>query len=156
MSSNNSIQNSFLRTTRDFPEDLHALSQEIDRTYVDVANAVNLRTIGIFPTKKPIMTGEGWFINAQRRQGLRQIYTFTAAGSIPHGINTANIYAFTKIYGTFTDGSIWYPLPYVNVVNANNQVSITVTSSNIVITAGAGAPPVITSGYVVLEWIANV
>lgn len=146
----------YLRTTRNFPTEAQPLSVEINKSYVDIATAVNARVIGLFPTTRPAITGESWFITSQRRQTLRQVYTFTAAGNIPHGINTSQIAGFTRIYGTFTDGSVWYPLPYVSEVAANDQVSVTVTSTNIVITAGGGAPPTITSGIAVLEWLANV
>ena len=152
-------QSPYLREQRNFPPDnQQALTVEIDRAYIDIALKVNARTIGLFPDNKPIVTGEQWFINgqAQKQQTLRQIYIFTAAGSIPHGIIVSQIYGFTKIYGTFTDGTNWYPLPYVDVVSATNQVGVIVTPTNIVIAAGAGSPPAITSGTVVLEWLSLV
>jgi len=155
----NYVNNSpFIRTTREYPEDLNLLCVEVDRAYVDTADAVNNRTIGIFPTSKPAINGESWFVNKNQKQnGIRKVYTFSTFGPIPHGLDNiwSGIYAFTRIYGTFTDGTIWYPLPYVDVVAANNQVSLTVDSVNINVTAGAGAPPAITKGYVVLEWISN-
>jgi hypothetical protein len=156
MSTNVGNNAPFLRTTRNFPEDPQALSVEISKSYLDIANIVNARTIGVYATV-PIVTGNTWYVRggSQKNQSLRQVYTFTAAGNIAHGINLANIAGFVAIYGTFTDGTIWYPLPYVNVVAANNQVSVTVTGTNIVITAGGGAPPTITKGFVVLEWLSN-
>jgi len=155
MSSNVVNQVSFLRTSREFPEELHTLAVEINKGYIDIANAVNSRTIGIFPKNRPAITGESWFITSQRQQTLRQVYTFTSAGSIPHGINFATIAGFTAIYGTIYTGTNWIPLPYVDVVNATNQISVIVNSSNIVISAGATAPT-ISSGFVVLEWLSNV
>lgn len=155
MSTNVTNQVAYLRTTRTFPIDSQALSVEIDRAYVDIANAVNNRTIGIFSNNRSNLTGENWFITSQRQQTFRRIYTFTSAGSISHGINISQIYGFTRIYGTFTDGTNWYPLPYVDTTAANNQISVNITSSNIVITAGGGSPPSITSGIIVLEWLAN-
>lgn len=155
MTTNVSNQTSFLRTSREFPEDLRQLSIEINKCYFDIANAVNSRTISIFPKNRSAVNGENWFLTNQRQQGSRQVYTFSAAGSIPHTLNLASIFAFTRIYGTFTDGKKWYPLPYVDVVYANNQVNVIIDSTNIVIAVGGGAPPVITSGYVVLEWISK-
>lgn len=146
----------YLRTSREFPEDIKRLTEELNKAYIDTANAVNNRTISIYPTLTPSATGENWFISGQRQQTLRQIYTFTAAGSILHNINVPAIFGFTNIYGTFTNGTNWYPLPYVDVVNANNQVNVIVTPTNIVITAGAGAPPAITKGFVVLEWLSQI
>lgn len=147
----------FLRTTRNFPEEIQPLTVEINRSYVDIAAKVNNRVIGIFPTNRPAITGESWFYNAnEKQQTLRQIYTFTAAGNIAHGIKVDQIAGFSRIYGTFTDGTNWYPLPYVDVTAANNQVNVIVTPTNITIAAGGGSPPSITSGFVVLEWLSIV
>jgi len=146
----------YLRTSRDFPEEAHQLSVELTRSYIDIAARVNDRIIGIFPTNRPAVTGESWYTAGQQRsQTLRQVYLVTGAGSIVHGINTSNIGGFTRIYGTFTNGTNWYPLPYVDVTAANNQVNIVVTATNIVITVGGGSPPSVVSGFVVLEWLSN-
>jgi hypothetical protein len=129
---------------------------ELDKTYVDVSNAVNARVIGIFASGSSSVTGESWFLQPNlKRQTLRQVYVITGAGSYPHGINLNKIFGFTRIWGTFRDsGGTWYPLPYVDVASATNQVSILVNSTNIVITAGGGTPPSIASGTVALEWMA--
>lgn len=154
MSSNVVNQLPFLRTSRNFPEEIQPLTVEINRSYVDIANKVNERVIGVFPTNRPAITGESWFFNKnERQQTLRQIYTFTAAGSIPHGIDLTRIYGFTRSYGEFTDGTNWYPLPYVDVVSATNQINLVISPTDIVITAGAGSPPTVSSGFVVLEWL---
>lgn len=147
----------YLKTTREFPEDLRQLTIECNKGYVDTANAINVRTIGIFSINRPAITGESWYVQTSRKQQtIRQVYTFTSAGSIPHGIVVSKIAGFTKIYGTFTDGTDWYPLPYVDVVAANNQVNVIVTPTNIVITGGGGGgQPAITSGFCILEWLSE-
>ncbi len=157
--SNTPNQTSFLRTSRNFPtDDVEKLATEVNRTYLDIASSVNTRVIGIFQVNFPLYTGESWFVSKNRRQqSLRQVYTFTGPSlliNIPHNINTTTISGFVRIYGTFTDGTSWYPLNYVDVVSATNQVNVIVNSTNIVITSGAGTPPAILSGTVVLEWIA--
>lgn len=159
MSSSNVFnQAPFLRTSRTFPQDPQALSVEIDKSYIDIANTVNARTIGYFTKNRAILNGETWFIAGAnlKQQGFRQVYTFTASGSIAHGINTKAITGFTRIYGSFTDGTVFYPLPYIDATAANNQIQVTVTSTNIVITAGGGSPPSITNGLIVLEWLSQV
>lgn len=145
----------YLRTTRNFPEDLHQLTIEINKSYVDVANAVNNRTISIFPTSNAALNGESWFITQNmRQQGFRKVFTFTTAGSFNHNINFNGLNSFTRIYGTFKDNAgNWYPLPYVSITAAN-QVAILVTPTQISIIAGGGAPT-ITSGMIVLEWISQ-
>lgn len=146
----------YLRVQRNFPSDnVQALGVELDRAYVDTATKVNARTIGIYATGNQLVTGEKWYLSGQPQgqQTLRQIYTFTSSGSVAHGINFSTLSYFTKISGCFTDGTNWYPLPYVDATAANNQVSIYLTPTNIVITAGGGSPPGISSGIVILEWM---
>lgn len=150
-------QSPYLAEQRNFPNDnIQSLTVQIDRSYIDIAQKINSRTIGLFALGKQIVTGNRWFLQGTQRnlQTLRQIYTFSAAGSYPHGIIFSQTPGFTSIYGTFTDGANWYPLPYVDASSAGNQVSLQVTPTNIVITRGATAPT-ITSGYVVLEWLSN-
>lgn len=147
----------YLREQRQFPNiEIRELSKEVDLAYIDIANKVNSRIIGIFPVNNQVVNGEAWFLTGQpnRQQALRQVYTFIAAGAIPHGINLATITYFSRIYGSFTDGTLWYPLPYVDVVNVTNQVGVTIDATNININAGATAPT-ITKGIIILEWISQ-
>lgn len=155
MSTNVPRQTPFLRAQRHFPQDSQALAVELDKSYIDIANAVNTRTIGVYPKNFSVVTGNSWYLTGsnQRQQTLRQVYTFTSAGSIPHNINTQSISGFTFISGSFTDGTNFYPLPYVAIVAAN-QVQVVITPTNIVITAGGGAPT-IASGVIVLEWLSQ-
>ncbi len=156
MSANIANQVAYLRTTREFPEELYQLTVEVNKAYVDIANAVNNRTISIYPTNLSAITGNNYYLAGNRRQqSLRRVYEFTSAGNIVHGIDTVNFSGFTQIYGTFTNGTNWYPLPYVDVTATNNQVSIVVTPTQIQITAGAGTPPTITRGFCILEWLSQ-
>jgi hypothetical protein len=157
------LQNApYLQRQRDFPsKDIGSLSKQMDITYIDIAQKVNDRTVGIFAVNFPVITGEAWYLQGQPRkqQTLRQVYIITGPGpiiTIPHGITLSQIAGFTKIYGTFTDGTNWYPLPYVDVLSATNQVNVIVNPTNIIITRGAGAAPAITKGWVILEWLSSV
>jgi len=162
MIQNLNSQSNFLRTSREFPNDLETLAFEVDKSYVDVANAVNNRVIGTFPTNRPIVTGESWFVlRNQRQQTFRQVYTFgaIAAGAelnIPTGITSFS--QFTKIYGTVvTTGVDYRPLPYAApIVNQSVALLVGVVAGiqQIRIVLGAAAQPV-TSGVVVLEWLSN-
>lgn len=160
---NNLQVSPYLKTQWQFPyDDLRGLAHQIDIAYINIASNVNARTIGTFSVNFPLVTGERWYTATptnpqtnQPQQTLRQVYTFTGAGPIPHGINFASISGFTAIYGTFFDGTVYCPLPYVDVVSATNQVNVVVNATNIVITAGAGSPPTIVSGFVVLQWLSQ-
>lgn len=156
MSANIVNQVAFLRTSRNFPQDAQPLSVEINKSYVDIANAVNSRTIGIFPTSRPALTGEGWFLQKnQKQQTFRQVYTFTSTVNIAHGINTGQIAGFSRMFGTFTDGTNFYTLVPGSNVAISGQRGFYLTSTNIVFTAGAGAP-IVTNGLIVIEWLSSV
>lgn len=156
MSSNITNPASYLRTSRTFPQEAQPLSVEINKSYVDIANAVNNRTIGLYPTNRPAVTGESWFVNQnQRQQTLRQVFNITGAGNYPHNLNFDSLYGFSAIYGTFTDGTFWFPLPYINVTSALNQIALVIDQTNILIIVGGGSPPTIVRGFVVLEWLSN-
>lgn len=147
----------YLRTSREFPEDPKQLIQEVSKSYIDIAGAVNSRVVGIFPSNRPAITGETWFITPGRvNQALRQVYLFSGNSpfTIPHGINFTDVEQFTVISGTAFDGTNYYPLPYVDVVAATNQINVMITDTDIIITAGAGAPA-ITSGIIILQWLVN-
>jgi hypothetical protein len=153
----------YLRTSREFPEEIKDLTQEISKTYIEIAGAVNNRVIGIYPSNRPAITGKVYYLTPGRtNKSLRQVYRFTNVPpaalpnplSIPHGIKFAYVAQFAIIMGTAFDGTNYYPLPYVDVVAATNQISVMLTPVSIVITVGAGAP-VITSGIIILEWLVN-
>jgi hypothetical protein len=145
-----------LQTQRDFPDKIEPLVDEIFRAYIDIAQRVNERTVGIFAANRTTVTGESWFITSQQMQTQRQMYPITTIAASPysHGIETKFIVGFTRIYGVAYDGTNWYPLPFVSAT-AGEEIQLHVTPENIVLTAGAGSPPSITKGYIVLEWLAR-
>src|ERR1700733_10512667 len=137
----------YLRTSREFPEEVKALAFQVSKSYIETATSVNDRIVGIFPTSRPAINGESWFLNAnQRQQGLRQVYMFTSTGTIAHGINLNNISQFTRPSGTFTDGTNYYGCIYASNVAIAGQVTFYIDPTNINILAGAGAPAIV-SGF---------
>jgi len=162
MSANVANQVAFLRTSREFPEDIKKLTLQLSKAYIDTSNAVNNRTIGIFPVNRSAITGENWFLDgAQRQQGLRQVYTFTSTADINIGFKISSISQFTRFDGTYTDGTSWYGLIPGTSVAVAGQILFYVTvngasttSDVIRFVVGAGAPA-LTSGKIVLEWISD-
>ena len=157
MTTNNFQLSSFLREQRQYPyDDLRELANQSDHAYIDIAQKVNIRTIGVYPTGFPALTGEGYYFIGQpnKRAAYRQVYTFTAAGSIAHGINPSSIFLFSNSFGSYNDGTNYYGAIFASNVAIAGQITFYVTPTNIVILAGAGAPA-ITSGYIVLQWISN-
>jgi hypothetical protein len=155
MSTNFVNQTPFLRTTRKFPEEIQALQVEIDKSYLDIANVVNDRTIGIFPTNRPAITGESWFLKGnQKQQTIRQTYTFTTTASFAHNIKLITFPNIVRAFGSYTDGTNVYGLVYGTSVAVAGQIGFYITSSQVVFTTGAGAPG-LTSGMITLEWLSN-
>ena len=142
----------YLKQSRNFPEE--RLTEELNQAYTDIATSVNDRTIGLFPTNKPAIGGEAWFVTQNKKQqNLRQVYTFTTETTIPHTIDFNDITTFTKCYGSFTDDTNWYGLIYGSAL-ITNQIVFTIDPTNINILIDAGAPA-ITQGIIVLEWLSN-
>lgn len=153
-------QSPYLRTQRQFPnEDVHELSNQMDHAYIDIAQKVNDRTIGIFPLNFSVVTGERWYLagSNQRQQTLRQIYTFNAVGNVATGIPIMDVFAFSPhCEGSFTDGTNYYGAIYASNVAIAGQVSFfinpTAPTYQITVLAGAGSPAIV-SGLIVLEWL---
>ena len=156
MSSIVSNQVPFLRTSRNFPAEIQPLTVELSRSYLDIADKVNTRTIGIYPTNTSVVTGESWYLrNNLKQQSLRQVYPFTATGNIPHGIKWESVALVSPLsYGNFNDGTNWYGAIYGSNTAIAGQVSFYVTPTNLVVIAGAGAPTIV-SGIIVLEWLSQ-
>lgn len=154
-------QSPYLREQRQFPnENVRELANQSDHAYIDIAQKVNAREIAIYATGFQVISGQNWYLSGSSgpntQQGLRQVYQFTAAGNIPHGINWASVaFISPRSYGTFTDGTNWYGAIYASSTAIAGQVSFYVTPTNIVVVSGGGAPA-ITNGYINLEWVSQV
>jgi hypothetical protein len=145
----------YLRVQRKFPEEISVLIRELDKAYIDTANAVNARTIGLFPINRAAVTGESYYIRQnQRQQTFRQVFTFITTNPIPHGLNLDQLDYFTNNFGQFTDGTNWYGLISASNVAIAGQISFYVDPTNINFLVGAGAP-VLTKGLLVLQWMSN-
>ena len=154
MSSNIANTVAYLRTSRDFQKDPETLVRDVSKAYIDTANAVNVRTIGIFSTNKSSINGESWYLTSQKQQGFRQIYAFTSFASIPHGLDLTEIDRFVRLFGAYTDGTNWYGILGGTNVALAGQVVFYIDQMSIVFLS-AGAPPV-TRGTVVIEWLSVV
>ncbi len=155
MATNIVNQMPYVRTARHFPEDSKQLPIEINKAYVDLANAVNSCVKGIFPANRPAITGEEWFLTGSKQQTLRQVYSVTSTNPIPHNINVSQISQFTRGFGTYTDGTNSYGLVMATSVAVAGIITFYLSSTQILFLSGAGAPA-LTSGTVVIEWLADV
>lgn len=145
----------FIATSTFFPDDFPEFRAKFLELYRDLANSVNTREVGIYDLSE-FLTGENWSTpgNPQvKRKTYRKIFFFSDASlTFAHGIT--GIVLTTHIYGSVTDGTNFFPLPYVSAVAIANQIQIDVTPVNVVVTKG-GAAPAITNGTIVLEYLKN-
>lgn len=143
----------YLRTSREFPEDIQPLTVQLNKSYIEIASAVNNRIIGLFPVNIPAITGESWFVFQNRRQQtLRRVYTFTTTVSIDHSIPFIDSNQFTRCFGSYTDGTNSFGLFWGTSVAIAGQITFYITSNQIVFLVGVGAP-VLTEGRITLEWL---
>lgn len=146
--------NPFLKTSRNWPTDAENLSQELDKSYIEIAQVVNARTIGLFPTNRAAITGNNYFITSTRQQTLRQVFSFNTTASITHNILNINPANFINCFGSYTDGTNGYGLFFASSVAIAGQITFYLTPTQIIFLTGAGAPT-LTSGLIVLEWLSN-
>jgi hypothetical protein len=155
-------QVAYLPTSRNFPPEINQLTVEINKSYVDIASAVNGRTISIFPATRPAINGESWFLNNQRQQGFRQVYSITSYASFDTGILIFDVNTFTRIYGVvIAANNAYIPIPYVDGGTTTSNVGIFLSPGTnpdtyrVAFTPG-GTNPGIKSGIIILEWISQV
>lgn len=158
----------FLPNYREFPvEDSHNLQKQLVNFHNQTNNAVNQRTLGTFelytppdaaPSNAPapsVPNGERWFPasgQTRLRDGNRLVVQVSdGALTVAHNITLIN--QVTRLYGAFFDGTNWWPLPYVDLASATNQINVSVTATQVVVTKGGGSPPSISNGVVVLEYL---
>ncbi|HEX5553454.1 MAG TPA: hypothetical protein VFX43_09420 [Chitinophagaceae bacterium] len=165
--SNNVTSVPLLQNHRQFPMDSVNLRETLNKMYLDVATTVNLREIAVYDVFLAL-NGQQWFSSSTdianrsglssspRRQGQRQVFTFDtinagATKTIIHGIS--GITLVTRLYGNvITANPDFRPLPFSDITNVTNQISIYNDATNIYVINGATAPQ-ITSGFVVLEFL---
>ncbi len=147
-----------LSGTRYFPEDSLLLQREIINAYVDIANAVNAREIGIYSLQQEV-TGQKFFIqrNSASSDVGRKCFQIPSilngTTTIPHGIDIQGITVFTHIYGTATNPSTSFlPIPYVNVGTPANGIQLSVNATNIVLTT-TSADYTAYSAVIILEFV---
>jgi len=170
--SNNAVNNSpYLRSSWDFPSnDPAQLVKEVSRSYISIAQNINERTIGIFPTNRPAVGGESWYLTSKKQQNFRQVYAFEkdptlpfAFADIPHNIDFFTISHFTNCFGSaLTVSGNWIGIIYASGNGIAGQITFAVISNtapgnlNGVIRFFNTAPtPAIQKGIIVLQWLGN-
>jgi len=152
----------YLRKQRQFPDDdLKELANQCDLAYIDIANKVNSRTVGIYALNNSTITGDRWYFEgtASRQQSIRKTFRFSAATLITpinHGIPNSEVTSYPKAFGTYSNGTNYFGAIYASNTPIVGQVTFYITPTQIVVLSGAGAPAIATnSGIIVVEWLSR-
>ncbi len=148
---------SFLITSRFFPPDLTLLTPVLNKSYIETAQAMNDRTIGVHEPVE-VVTGEKWLESANpitQRQSFRKVFDFLtiatgATLTINHEI--VGLDQFTKTTGEcVTDFPDFRSIPYSSATLLTNNIETRRTNTQIIIINGATSPNIL-RGIVVLEY----
>lgn len=118
-----------------------------------IVNAVNFKEGSLYDLNE-VANFQQFFTDGDV-QNFRPGYRFTyrydgTSATITH--NISGITECTRIYGTaVTAAGDFIPLPYVSPTAAN-QIGLSVTSTQIIISKG-GSAPALTKGIIVLEYL---
>ncbi len=100
-------QVAYIKSSREFPVDLQQIANILTKAYPEIANAINERTIGFYPSNRPAITGNSYYVfQNKKQQSLRQTYVFTTTANIPHGINFIEVAYIGSMYGQYTNGTL--------------------------------------------------
>lgn len=153
----------FLIESRNFPNDEVRLQVTLNKMYIEIAQAVNKRTIGTYSTAQ-ITTGNVYFPEGnttETEESFRTIYTLASIASgvntIPLGFTLTPTTQFVMMYGTANNPGVRSgPIPYVNLTTPTDGIELRVnwTTSNIEIVTTT-SNWVAYSAIIVLEYILN-
>lgn len=150
--------------SKEFKELLVRLYQNI----AAISQAVNLSDKGYYVLEE-FVTGSMYFQDPALNSGTPQTPTYrnvfrkvinfgvlpiTGSKSVPHGLTITNTFIFVKIYATASDqvGLLYIPIPFADPTSLNNNISLTVDSTNVTITTGSNRSNFLIC-FVVLEFI---
>lgn len=120
-----------------------------DSAYYDTNEFVNGQ---IFPPSPNASSSSVEAIN--RRQVFRKLIDFgalpnTATKTMAHNIDITAGYSFTRIYGTASDTT---NLLYVPIPNANTDIRLSLSATNVIVTTSANYSTYDTT-YIVVEYL---
>jgi hypothetical protein len=159
-------QAAYLVTTKKFSADPVELEPLLNKTYSEISQAVNFRSIGLYELTQ-ITTGNKYYntgIPQDRRQSFRRVFEFGAIAtgtSIEIQFDMTQITQVVNFYGnviTDNTASLYRAINWTSSTDVTEQIQVdfdtSVTPNVIRITVGAGAPNVV-SGMVVIEYLLN-
>lgn len=155
-----SNSNSLIKSSEYFPDDSKELRIKLTEMYSKISSSLNYKENGLYDLSEQL-TGQQFYnltnIN-NKRSSFRKTFPFDAISAglglnIDHGIT--GITQCTFIGGCcITDMPDFRSIPWSSAIDVTNNISVRVTSTQIIINNGAGAPNIV-SGFITLEYLKN-
>lgn len=150
------------------PEQMKELIVRLSQSINTISMALNLKDSGYY-VEEEFVNGQSYFPNPALgsntpqqptvRQVFRKVIDFgalpnTATKTVAHNIDIDSTFTFTRIYGTATDpvGLQYRPIPFSSTIVIANNIELSVTATNVLITTGINRSA-FTRCFVVLEYI---
>lgn len=150
------------------PEDTKRLLVDLYTNINNIVLALNIKDTGYY-VQEEFLTGQLFFpdpaLNSTTaqfptyRQTFRKVINFGAlpnatSKSVAHNLTITPGFSFTRIYGAATNPSTSFiPIPYASPT-LNENISIEIDATNIIITTGIDRTAY-TTCYAVIEYIKN-
>ncbi len=148
------LQSNQLPLSIDFPEDQEQLRQTLSSSYKRTVDSVNSKEGALYPLKE-VANFQRFFIDGKPnefRNGYRYVFKLDP-NKLTFNHNISNITEMTNYRAIVTTSlGDFRKVPYTDVTNVTNQISMRVTQTQVIITNGATAPT-ITSGMVILDYL---
>jgi len=129
----------------DFPEDQQVFLNELSLLYKRIANSVNSKEAALYSLQE-VATGQRIF-KAADPLSYRNVYRMTINfGSLPnsatktaaHGITFTDQFMITRLYGAASNptGNNYLSLPFATPTALNQNISLSLDITNVIITTG--------------------
>lgn len=147
------LQTNQLPISVEFPKEQESFLEVLTLLYKRIADAVN-RKEGSLYLLQELANFQQFFVsnNPQRiRNGYRRVFILDPA-NLTFNHNITGIVQFTNYWAIANTATDFRKIPYTDTTNVTNQISMRVTTTQVIITNGATAPA-ITGGIIVLEYL---
>ena len=139
----------------EFPKDQQEFINTLSLLYKRIVNAVNTKEGALYLLQE-LANFQQFFTDndpQKLRNGYRRVFRLDPA-NLTFNHNISNIIEVTDYWAIAQTSIDFRKVPYADVTNVTNQISMRVTTTQVIIENGATAPPIL-SGIIYLEYLKN-
>lgn len=137
----------------EFPKDQVRFLETLSLLYKRIADSVNKKEGSLYLLQE-LANFQQFFTQGdpqRTRNGYRKTFILDPS-TLTFNHNITGISQITNYWAIANTAADFRKVPYVDVTNVTNQISMRVTTTQVIITNGATAPA-ITGGLVILEYV---